>query len=94
MQKEMDAYSSPLRKLANIFKKGRDGWKRKCQAAKQKLKKYYIQIRDLKISRNAWKKKAMVLKKRVVDLEHPLKQLSVEGKKTKAQPSILLSQRR
>lgn len=71
--KTMDMCSSPVRKLALIFQKGRDIWKRKCQQAKRKLKKDYIRIRDLKASRDAWKAKAMALKKQVAILEQQLK---------------------
>jgi uncharacterized coiled-coil DUF342 family protein len=48
-------YRSPLKKLVKFFRQSRDGWKRKCGAAKAKAKRFYNHITKLKASRNHWK---------------------------------------
>ncbi len=52
---EIKEYRSPLRKLAAFFRRSRDGWKAKCQAAKRKAKSLANHVAVLKKSRNRWK---------------------------------------
>ena len=52
---EPKVYRSPLHKLLNFFKKSRDAWKAKCQAAKRKGKALANNVAALTKSRDRWK---------------------------------------
>ena len=52
---ECKEYRSPKHKLVDFFRRSRDGWKRKCQAAKRKAKSSANHVAVLKKSRNRWK---------------------------------------
>lgn len=52
------AYRSPLKKLVRFFRRSRDGWKRKCQEAKKKVKSFQVRLRVLRQDRNRWKELA------------------------------------
>lgn len=55
---EISSYRSPLRKLLRFFRKSRDQWKGKCQAAKQENKSLKIRLAKMTESRNRWKARA------------------------------------
>lgn len=50
-------YRSPLIKLVRVFRKSRDQWKMKCQAAKRENKSLKHRLANTRISRNRWKAK-------------------------------------
>lgn len=51
-------YRSPVSKLLPFFRRSRDQWKRKCQAAKQENKSLKIRLAKMTESRDRWKAKA------------------------------------
>ena len=55
---EGTTYRSPLKKLVRFFRRSRDGWKRKCQEAKRKLKSFDVRLRVLRQNRDRWKELA------------------------------------
>ena len=46
---------SPLPKLVRFFRRSRDGWKAKCQAAKSQIKQLKNATAALRKSRDSWK---------------------------------------
>ena len=74
MSNETDVreYTSPLRKLVTFFKKSRDKWKRKCQAAKDQNKLLKNQTRAVEQSRDQWNELARERAKRITELEREL----------------------
>ena len=60
--------SSP-RKLATVFRQGRDAWKSRAQGQKQRAKALDGKVRDLTRSRDRWKAEAKKLKRQVRELE-------------------------
>jgi hypothetical protein len=74
MSVEMDVpeYTSPIRKLVRVFKKGRDKWKKKCQAAKRENKLLNNQTRAVELSREHWKKMAREQAAKIAALEQEL----------------------
>jgi hypothetical protein len=69
---DVDVYSSPLKKLVRFFRKSRDGWKRKCQGAKQALKLLQNQVRAVEQSRDQWKRRCQEQERRIAELEAEL----------------------
>ncbi len=55
---EAETYRSPIKKLLRFFRQSRDGWKRKCQEAKRKLKSFDVRLRVLRQNRDRWKELA------------------------------------
>ena len=51
-------YRSPMSKLLPFFRRSRDQWKSKCQAAKQENKSLKIRLAKMTESRDRWKAKA------------------------------------
>ncbi len=70
----MDAktFTTPLRKLARFFKTSRDGWKQKCQEAKQQCKKLINQVRAVEKSRDHWKELARQKEQEMRELKQQL----------------------
>ena len=60
--------SSP-RKLATVFRKGRDAWKVRAQEQQQRAKALDGKVRDLVRSRDRWKTEAKKLKLQLRELE-------------------------
>ena len=60
--------SSP-RKLATVFRVGRDAWKTRAQAQQQRAKALAGKVRDLTVSRDLWKAKAKSFEDRLRQLE-------------------------
>ena len=54
-------YTSPVRKLVRFFEQSRDQWKRKCRAAKAKVKRLAQRVQRLEQSRANWKGRAKTL---------------------------------
>lgn len=55
---EGKTYRSPWRKLLRFFERSRNGWKRKCLAAKASVKRLNNRVRKLQASRDLWKQRA------------------------------------
>ena len=69
---ERKTYRSPAKKLLRFFERSRDGWKRKCQAAKRKVKSFDTRLRVLRKNRDRWKGLA---KQQQVELKQLRKEL-------------------
>ena len=55
----MNAFKSPVTRLANLFQRSRDAWKAKALARQQRLRAAEVKIRDLEHSRAHWKARAL-----------------------------------
>jgi chromosome segregation ATPase len=55
---EGKTYLSPRCKLLAFFERSRDGWKRKCQKAKARVKRLTNRVRQLETSRELWRQRA------------------------------------
>jgi len=75
MGMETKEFRSPIRKLVAFFRTSRDGWKRKCQEAKQINKLLGNQVRAVEKSRARWKEKAKAEARRARRLERELEAL-------------------
>lgn len=60
---------SSARKLATVFRQGREAWKTRAQEQQQRAKKLDGQVRDLTRSRDRWKTEAKKLKQQLRELE-------------------------
>jgi hypothetical protein len=69
---DVEVYSSPLKKLAQFFRKSRNGWKRKCLGAKHTLKLLKNQVRAVERSREEWKQQCQEQRRRIAELEAEL----------------------
>jgi predicted nucleic acid-binding Zn-ribbon protein len=67
-------YLSPKHKLLSCFKKGRDGWKRRCSAAKKKSKALTNNVAALRESRERWKALARQRRDEIRQLRRELEQ--------------------
>lgn len=67
-------FKSPMPKLVAFFRRSRDQWKEKCQAAKLQNKKLANQTRAVEKSRERWKQKAQEADERVRRLERQLEE--------------------
>lgn len=70
-------YLSPLRKLMRFFHKSRDGWKRKCGAAKHANKLLQNQVRAVERSREQWKQRVQEQERRIAELEAERQKIAV-----------------
>ena len=68
-------YKSPVDKLLKCFRKGRDGWKVKCQEAKRSNKLLANQTRAVEKSREHWKQVARAAQRQVQELERQVQDL-------------------
>lgn len=73
--RERKTYRSPQRKLVRFFEDSRDGWKRKCQAAKREAKVLSNNVAALKKSRQQWKIKARQHRDEVERLRQELEEV-------------------
>jgi hypothetical protein len=55
----MNAFKSPVARLANLFQRSRDAWKAKALERQQRLRAAEVKIRDLEHSRAQWKARAL-----------------------------------
>lgn len=69
---EVEAYSSPLKKLVRFFQRSRDGWKRKYLNAKYEAKLAGNQARAVERSRELWKQRCREGQRRIAELEAEL----------------------
>ena len=72
---ETKQFKSPVAKLVTFFRTSRDGWKRKCQDARQKNKLLSNQVRAVEKSREQWKERAKSESQRAGRLERELEAL-------------------
>ena len=72
---ETKEFKSPRGKLITFFQSSRDGWKRKHQEAKRKIKRMSNQVRAVEKSRERWKEKAKRESQRARKLERELETL-------------------
>ncbi len=68
----MQEFKSPVTRLARLFKKGRDDWKKKALERQTKMRSLEIKVRDLSNSRESWKARALAAEKK-------LKSLNIRG---------------
>jgi hypothetical protein len=59
----MEEFKSSASRLAGLFKKSRDAWKKKALEKQRRLRSSQVKIRDLEQSRDRWKKRALEAKK-------------------------------
>ena len=71
-------YKSPVRKLVEVFRTGRDGWKAKHQALKSEIKGMANQVRAVEKSRELWRSCAQAAADKIVVLENELRGLQGE----------------
>lgn len=69
---EVEAYSSPLKKLVRFFQRSRDGWKRKYLDTKHAVKLAGNQVRAVERSRELWKQRCREGQRRIAELEAEL----------------------
>lgn len=69
---DVPEYTSPIRKLVHFFRKSRDHWKEKCQAAKSENKLLSNQARAVEQSREHWKEVARERAQKISALEQEL----------------------
>ena len=55
----MNAFKSPVARLAHLFQQSRDAWKAKALERQQLLRAAQVKIRDLEHSRARWKARAL-----------------------------------
>jgi hypothetical protein len=55
----MNAFKSPVARLAHLFQQSRDAWKAKALERQQRLRAAQVKIRDLENSRAQWKARAL-----------------------------------
>ena len=60
---------STARKLAGVFRKSRDAWKKRAADKQRRLKALDGKVRDLTRSRDQWKSKAKLLQEQLRHLE-------------------------
>jgi len=72
-------FRTPSRILIPKLVGSRDGWKRKANERKKKLKAARIRIRDLEMSREGWKQKTGAADMRIAELECQLAQAQQES---------------
>lgn len=69
---EDKTFTSPVGKLARFFLRSRNGWKQKCQKAKEALKRVKNEAYALRKSRDEWKELA---KQQEQELKHLQREL-------------------
>ena len=72
---EVKVYRSPKYNLLQFFERSRDGWKRKCQEGKVRIKRLGSRVDKLKTSRDRWKQRAQSLHSELAKAEQELQRL-------------------
>ena len=72
---EAKVYCSPKYKLLQFFERSRDGWKRKCQEGKVRIKRLGSRLDKLQTSRDRWKRRAQSLRSELAQVEQELQRL-------------------
>jgi peptidoglycan hydrolase CwlO-like protein len=75
---ELSSYRSPLRVLADWFRKSRDNWKQKCMKLKADVKRFKNRASDLQKSRDHWKAKASDHQQEIEALQAEVEQLKAQ----------------
>jgi chromosome segregation ATPase len=76
---EVKTFLSPVRKLVRFFERSRNGWKRKCQEAKRRIKRLSNDKSKLRVSRDRWKENAHTLQSELRQVQEELKELKISG---------------
>ena len=71
----MEGFKSSEKRLAQLFKKSRDGWKKNAALKQKKLRDLEVKVRDLSISRDSWKSQAKQSSEEVQRLKKELETL-------------------
>ena len=75
---EPKEYKSPLRKLMNVFREGREQWKEKCAQSKRQIKTLKNRIKRLESSKTGLANKVKNLQEEVAFLNAQLRRASYE----------------
>jgi chromosome segregation ATPase len=75
---ESGVYRSPVRVLAQFFKKSRDQWKRKYMNLKAQIKGFKNQIYQLKKAKESWKQQALARAEQIESLQDEVEQLKAQ----------------
>lgn len=76
---EIKTFLSPVKKLVRFFERSRNGWKRKCQESKRRIKRLSNDKLKLKASRNRWKENAQTLQSELRQVQEELEELKISG---------------
>jgi len=68
-----------MRKLVRFFERSRNGWKRKCQEAKRRIKRLSNAKSKLRVSRDRWKENAHTLQSELRQVQQELEELKISG---------------
>lgn len=71
----MEGFKSEDSRLAKLFKKSRELWKKRATEKQRKMRGMEIKIRDLSVSRDNWKEKALLAQRQKEELERELENL-------------------
>ena len=74
---EETMFLSPVKKLARFFERSRNGWKRKCQEAKRRVKRLTNDKAKLRVSRDRWKEHAHALRSELRQAQQELEELKI-----------------
>jgi hypothetical protein len=66
---EKPEFKSPVRKLLEVFRTGRDTWKAKYQRLKAEIKLMENQVRAVEKSREQWRARSRAAEERIKELE-------------------------
>jgi hypothetical protein len=77
-------YTSPMRKLVRFFEQSRDGWKKKCRAAKAEVKRLTQRVQRLEQSRAAWKSRVQTLEEELARSQAQAQALAHEVERLQA----------
>lgn len=72
---EVESFRSPRLKLLRFFVRSRDGWKKKCQQSKSRVKYLGTRVQKLTASRDRWKHQAQSLTNELARLQAELAEL-------------------
>ena len=73
----MKVYKSPLKKLAQFFKRSRDGWKAKYHEVKRLCRQMSSRLRAVEASRDRWKQAAKATKREADRLQQEVEELKI-----------------
>ena len=71
----MEGFKSSESRLARLFQKGREQWRKRATEKQKKMRGMEIKIRDLSPSRDLWKSKALSAQQQKEQLEQELENL-------------------
>jgi chromosome segregation ATPase len=77
-KEEVSSYRSPVRVLADWFRKSRDNWKQKYMDLKAELKRFKVWAYDLQKSREHWKGQAAAHQQQIAILQARVEQLQAQ----------------